>query len=48
MNTLSEYLIIFTDVSTTHNPSPPMMTNVEDYPYEPPPDFIPPPPPGHA
>ncbi|XP_026231267.1 amyloid beta A4 precursor protein-binding family B member 1-interacting protein-like isoform X2 [Anabas testudineus] len=38
----------YRDVSTTHNPSPPMMTNVEDYPYEPPPDFIPPPPPGHA
>ncbi|XP_072220415.1 amyloid beta A4 precursor protein-binding family B member 1-interacting protein-like [Leuresthes tenuis] len=28
--------------------SPPNSTNVENYPYEPPPDFIPPPPPGHT
>ncbi|XP_026168453.1 amyloid beta A4 precursor protein-binding family B member 1-interacting protein-like isoform X1 [Mastacembelus armatus] len=29
-------------------PSLPKATNVEDYPYEPPPDFIPPPPPGYT
>ncbi|KAM4551422.1 amyloid beta A4 precursor protein-binding family B member 1-interacting protein-like [Odontesthes bonariensis] len=28
--------------------SPPKSANVENYPYEPPPDFIPPPPPGHT
>uniref|UniRef100_A0A3Q3IP62 Amyloid beta A4 precursor protein-binding family B member 1-interacting protein n=1 Tax=Monopterus albus TaxID=43700 RepID=A0A3Q3IP62_MONAL len=35
-------------LQTLHYPSPPKPTNVDNYPYEPPPDFIPPPPPGYT
>ncbi|XP_029308939.1 amyloid beta A4 precursor protein-binding family B member 1-interacting protein-like isoform X2 [Cottoperca gobio] len=35
-------------ISPQPGPAPPKTTNVEDYPHVPPPDFIPPPPPGHT